>query len=197
MLFNTQCLDAAVNRLRADGFNTRDEDVARLPPFVRHHINISAGIRSSSPSAGRPAPAARQGRHPRRVMWQCRTARLLVVVVDQLDQCLPAGQRPRKDSESRLARRGRDGFADPPSRGRPGAPSADAKADSTRSHGGARGRRPGGGRRSGCVSRRWKARAGHSRVAVRISPARARERLCAGQAMWVTTGGASVRGTAV
>lgn len=35
-----------------------------------------------------------------------------------------------------------------------------------------------------------------SRVAVRIRPARATERLCAGQAMWVTTGGASVRGTA-
>jgi hypothetical protein len=33
-------------------------------------------------------------------------------------------------------------------------------------------------------------------TAVLIRPARASERLCAGQAMWVTTGGASVSGTA-
>lgn len=33
-------MDAAVNQLRADGFDVRDEDVARLSPFVRHHINM-------------------------------------------------------------------------------------------------------------------------------------------------------------
>nr|WP_179084347.1 Tn3 family transposase [Streptomyces rectiverticillatus] len=25
---------------RADGFDVRDEDVARLSPFVRHHVNM-------------------------------------------------------------------------------------------------------------------------------------------------------------
>lgn len=33
-------MDAAVNQLRADGFDVHDEDVARLSPFVRHHINM-------------------------------------------------------------------------------------------------------------------------------------------------------------
>lgn len=33
-------LDAAVTQLREDGFDVRDEDVARLSPFVRHHINM-------------------------------------------------------------------------------------------------------------------------------------------------------------
>ncbi|MCN9243817.1 transposase [Streptomyces sp. RY43-2] len=32
-------MDAAVNQLRADGFDVRDEDVA-VSPFVRHHINM-------------------------------------------------------------------------------------------------------------------------------------------------------------
>jgi TnpA family transposase len=40
VLFNTRYMDAAVNQLRADGFDVRDEDVARLSPFVRHHINL-------------------------------------------------------------------------------------------------------------------------------------------------------------
>lgn len=36
----TRYMDAAVKQLRADGFDVRDEDVARLSPFVRHHINL-------------------------------------------------------------------------------------------------------------------------------------------------------------
>ncbi len=36
---DTRCLDAAFTQLRADGFEVRDEDVARLSPFVRHHVN--------------------------------------------------------------------------------------------------------------------------------------------------------------
>jgi TnpA family transposase len=40
VLFNTRYMDAAVNRLRADGVDVRDEDVARLSPFVRHHVNV-------------------------------------------------------------------------------------------------------------------------------------------------------------
>ncbi|WP_197048864.1 Tn3 family transposase [Streptosporangium roseum] len=38
--FNTRYMDAAVNQLRANGFDVRDEDVARLSPSVRHHINM-------------------------------------------------------------------------------------------------------------------------------------------------------------
>ncbi|MEE1745662.1 Tn3 family transposase [Streptomyces sp. JV184] len=39
-LFNTRYMVAAVKQLRADGFDVRDEVVARLSPFVRHHINM-------------------------------------------------------------------------------------------------------------------------------------------------------------
>ncbi|CAL9606861.1 hypothetical protein SUDANB6_05568 [Streptomyces sp. enrichment culture] len=40
MLFNTRYMAVAVNQLRADGFEVRDEDMTRLSPFVRHHINM-------------------------------------------------------------------------------------------------------------------------------------------------------------
>ncbi|CCK32828.1 hypothetical protein BN159_8450 [Streptomyces davaonensis JCM 4913] len=40
MLFNTRYMHAALTQLCADGFDVRDEDVARLSPFVRHHINM-------------------------------------------------------------------------------------------------------------------------------------------------------------
>ncbi len=40
VLFNTRYMDAAVTQLRADGFEVREEDVARLSPFVRHHVNM-------------------------------------------------------------------------------------------------------------------------------------------------------------
>ncbi|MEU0186281.1 Tn3 family transposase [Streptomyces sp. NPDC006207] len=40
VLFNTRYMDAAVTQLSADGFDVRDEDVARLSPFVRHHVNM-------------------------------------------------------------------------------------------------------------------------------------------------------------
>ncbi|MFI9358600.1 Tn3 family transposase [Streptomyces lydicus] len=40
VLFNTRYMDAAVAQLRADGHEVRDEDVARLSPFVRHHVNM-------------------------------------------------------------------------------------------------------------------------------------------------------------
>ncbi|KOU56491.1 transposase [Streptomyces sp. MMG1533] len=40
VLFNTRYMDAAVNQLRTDSFDVRDEDVARLSPFVRHHITM-------------------------------------------------------------------------------------------------------------------------------------------------------------
>jgi TnpA family transposase len=40
VLFNTRYMDAAVTQLRADGHEIRDADVARLSPFVRHHVNM-------------------------------------------------------------------------------------------------------------------------------------------------------------
>lgn len=40
VLFNTRYLDAAITELRAGGYEVRDEDAARLSPFVRHHINM-------------------------------------------------------------------------------------------------------------------------------------------------------------
>ncbi|KWX04834.1 transposase [Carbonactinospora thermoautotrophica] len=40
VLFNTRYMDAAVTKLRGDGFEVREEDVARLSPFVRDHINM-------------------------------------------------------------------------------------------------------------------------------------------------------------
>jgi hypothetical protein len=40
VLFNTRYMDAAVTQLRADGVDVHEEDVARLSPFVRHHINM-------------------------------------------------------------------------------------------------------------------------------------------------------------
>jgi hypothetical protein len=58
VLFNTRYMDAAVTQLREDGFEVRDEDVARLSPFVRHHINMpGAGTPSSSPTC--PAACVR------------------------------------------------------------------------------------------------------------------------------------------
>ncbi|WP_441952333.1 Tn3 family transposase [Nocardia sp. 2TAF39] len=62
----TRYMDAAVKQLRADGFDVRDEDVARLSPFVRHHINL-LGRYSFQLPARRPASAARPGRHRRRM----------------------------------------------------------------------------------------------------------------------------------
>lgn len=40
VLFNTRYMDAAVAQLRTEGFEVRDQDVARLSPFVRHHVNM-------------------------------------------------------------------------------------------------------------------------------------------------------------
>lgn len=40
VLWNTFYIDAALGQLRAQGQPVLDEDVARLSPFVRHHINV-------------------------------------------------------------------------------------------------------------------------------------------------------------
>ena len=39
-LWNTVYLDAALARLRADGYPVADEDVARLSAYMRHHLNV-------------------------------------------------------------------------------------------------------------------------------------------------------------
>jgi hypothetical protein len=49
VLFNTHYMDAAVTQLRADGFDVREADVARLSPFVRHHINMPGRYSFSLP----------------------------------------------------------------------------------------------------------------------------------------------------
>lgn len=40
VLFNTRYMDAAVAQLCTEGFEVRDQDVVRLSPFVRHHVNM-------------------------------------------------------------------------------------------------------------------------------------------------------------
>jgi TnpA family transposase len=40
VLWNTIYMDAAIGQLRQDGFDVRDEDVARLSPLVHQHINM-------------------------------------------------------------------------------------------------------------------------------------------------------------
>jgi hypothetical protein len=39
-LWNTVYLDAALARLRADGYPVAGEDVARLSAYIRHHLNV-------------------------------------------------------------------------------------------------------------------------------------------------------------
>lgn len=66
VLFNTRYMDAAVNQLRANGFDVRDEDVARLSPFVRHHINMLAATPSNCPTClAACGPCATQRRRRR------------------------------------------------------------------------------------------------------------------------------------
>jgi len=40
VLWNTTYMDAALNQLRAEGFDVRPEDVARLSPLCFEHINM-------------------------------------------------------------------------------------------------------------------------------------------------------------
>ena len=40
VLWNTFYIDAALGQLRAQGQPVADEDIARLSPFVRHHLNV-------------------------------------------------------------------------------------------------------------------------------------------------------------
>jgi len=40
VLWNTLYMNAALARLRGQGYPVRDEDVARLSAFVHHHLNV-------------------------------------------------------------------------------------------------------------------------------------------------------------
>jgi hypothetical protein len=40
VLWNTRYMNAALEKLRAQGYPVLDEDVARLSPFVREHLNV-------------------------------------------------------------------------------------------------------------------------------------------------------------
>ncbi|CAL9665636.1 Tn3 family transposase Tn3 [Streptomyces sp. enrichment culture] len=56
VLWNTRYLDAAVARLRAEGHDIKDEDVARLSPLKDRHINFLGrclfNITASGPGQG-------------------------------------------------------------------------------------------------------------------------------------------------
>lgn len=54
-LWNTVYLDAAITQLRADGYPVRDDDVARLSPYVRRPSTSTATTPSSSPTSLAPA----------------------------------------------------------------------------------------------------------------------------------------------
>jgi hypothetical protein len=52
VLWNTFHIDAALQQLRAQGYPARDEDVARLSPFTRKHINVHGRYSFYRPELG-------------------------------------------------------------------------------------------------------------------------------------------------
>ncbi len=44
-------MEAALNQLRADGFEVRDEDMARLSPLLHEHINMLGRYSFSVPDS--------------------------------------------------------------------------------------------------------------------------------------------------
>jgi TnpA family transposase len=61
VLWNTAYLDAAITKLRAEGYPVRDEDVARLSAYIREHINVQGHYFFELPDLG---GARRALRHP-------------------------------------------------------------------------------------------------------------------------------------
>ena len=57
-LWNTVYLDAALARLRDEGYPVRDEDVVRLSAYMRRHLNVHGPLLVPTPGP-RPGPAAR------------------------------------------------------------------------------------------------------------------------------------------
>ncbi|WP_245554520.1 transposase [Actinosynnema mirum] len=68
VLFTTRHLDAATTELRAGGHEVREEDAARLSPFVRHHVNLLGrySFLLAEVFAGRPAALMRRDATVRR-----------------------------------------------------------------------------------------------------------------------------------
>jgi TnpA family transposase len=62
VLWNTVYIDAALRQLRIQGYPLRDEDVARLSPFMRKHINVTGKYSFTTPDL--PDGATRQLRDP-------------------------------------------------------------------------------------------------------------------------------------
>lgn len=60
VLWNTRYLDPAVARLRAEGHDIKNEDVARLSPLKYQHVNLLGrylfNIKASGPGRGRRSP---------------------------------------------------------------------------------------------------------------------------------------------
>ena len=51
MLWNTIYMDAAVRELRAEGYEVRTEDVARLSPLGHKHVNMLGRYAFTLPEA--------------------------------------------------------------------------------------------------------------------------------------------------
>jgi TnpA family transposase len=62
VLWNTVYIDAALRQLHAQGYPVRDEDVTRLSPFMRKHINVTGKYSFAAPDL--PDGATRQLRDP-------------------------------------------------------------------------------------------------------------------------------------
>ncbi len=68
VLCDARYMDATVTQLRAGGFDGREAEVARLSPFVRHHVNSLGRYSFQLPGAARgPAAPAASGRRRRPV----------------------------------------------------------------------------------------------------------------------------------
>ncbi|MFL6052769.1 MAG: Tn3 family transposase [Actinoallomurus sp.] len=52
VLWNTRYINAALEALRAAGYPVLDDDVARLSPFVREHINVIGKYNFALPDLG-------------------------------------------------------------------------------------------------------------------------------------------------
>ncbi len=52
VLWNTRYINAALDALRAQGYPVLDDDVARLSPFVRAHLNVIGKYNFALPDVG-------------------------------------------------------------------------------------------------------------------------------------------------
>ncbi len=66
-LWNTFSMDRALDQLKAGGYPLAEEHIARLSPFVRHHINVIGTYSFAQPDLG-PA-GIRQLRNPDEPDW--------------------------------------------------------------------------------------------------------------------------------